>query len=102
MPHGVSGILSLFPGLKPEVWLESLIWQIYFPAIRMSNGLVQITMGLIKPGGPLVIEVGQGAVLQYPRCRAVLGQDAVGIAIHYFRYAHDDVRRVQPAIAQLV
>ena len=59
-------------------------------------------MGVIKPGGPLVIKIGERVLFQHSRRRFILGQDAVGIGLYYLWHAHDEVGRVQPVIAQFI
>lgn len=46
---------------------------------------------MVELSGAGVVEVGEGAFRQFLHRHVVLGQDAVGIAGHHFRFANHQV-----------
>ena len=74
------------------------------PAVGGGDGLVELLVGEVQPGGAGVVEVGQGAFLEIG-FMAGLGDRAFGEA-GFFLFRGDDpvdpLRRVEPGRAQFV
>ena len=59
-------------------------------------------MGVVEPGRPLVVEIGEGAPLEDRGGLPVDRNDAIGKARHHLRHAFDEIGRVEPRIAQFI
>ncbi len=72
------------------------------PAVSFSNDFIQVAVGVVKPSWAGVVEVGQGALLEFLRRFVVLGKGAVGVSENHLRHAVDQVIGGQPVFPKLV
>ena len=59
-------------------------------------------MSVIEPSGAGVVEIGQGALGEFPCSRFIDRQDSVGIASYDLGFTPHKIRRVEPVVAQFV
>jgi hypothetical protein len=72
------------------------------PAIGGGDGGVELAVGVVEPGGALVVEIGEGALLQDCGGLIVDWYEAVRVPGRHLRHALDEIGRVEPSLAQLV
>lgn len=72
------------------------------PVVGGGDGGVQVAVGVGEPGGAGVVEVGEGALLEFGGGRGVHGDEAVGVAGDDLGLAADELGRVEPRLAQVV
>lgn len=81
------------------------------PTVGGGDGAVERVVGVGEPTRALIVEIGQGALLELDRRLDGLGQNTVGIAPRRlagsggrrnFRHDVDETGRIEPGAAQVV
>ena len=72
------------------------------PAVGFGYCFAQGFVGVVEPCGAGVVEVGEGAFLEFLGRCVVFGQDAVRVARDHLWHSVDKVGRVEPVFAEFV
>ena len=85
-----------------EAFEDLLVGDVVGPAVGVEDGGVEGSVEVVKPGGALVVKVGQGALLELLGGLVVDGQESLGERGDDVGDLSDPLGRVQPEPALVV